>query len=163
MYVNIKTFWHGMAWKEGKWRAGTRGTWGDGWKWHMIRSMLAEKLSQMPVSFGRGQSNIRNRTGRGDTVRPYYTYCTLPGSRVPARMLRLLRVPSMYLPRSHAWCAVVTWIASCSRAGTWGSITIWAGLVRAVLWLAWTYCATSILGQYGPLELYGQCHSMVAS
>ena len=46
MYVNIKTFWHGMAWKEGKWRAGTRGTWGDGWKWHMIRSMLAEKLSQ---------------------------------------------------------------------------------------------------------------------
>ena len=71
MYVNIKTFWHGMAWKEGKWRAGTRGTWGDGWKWHMIRSMLAEKQSQMPVSFGRGQSNIRNRTGRGDTVRPY--------------------------------------------------------------------------------------------
>ena len=75
----------------------------------MIRSMLAEKLSQMPVSFGRGQSNIRNRTGRGDTVRPYNTYCTLPGSRVPARMLRLLRVPSMYLPRSHACCLCCLW------------------------------------------------------
>ena len=153
--------WRGKKGSDGLGHVGLEGmAENDTWS-----SMLAEKLSQMPVSFGRGQSNIRNRTGRGDTVRPYNTYCTLPGSRVPARMLRLLRVPSMYLPRSHAWRAVVTWIASCSRAGTWGSITIWAGLVRAVLWLAWTYCATSILGQYGPLpvELYGQCHSMVAS